>query len=506
MNITDFIANFKNHPILFIGTGFSLRYLENSYTWEGLLKHVCFEVTSNDEIFLDIKAKSQNQDGSFNYESIASKIEDIFNEKLSKDRNGKFKYINDIFYKNMKDDINLSRFKIYISELFKVLKYRPEKLNEIAELKKVRKNIGSIITTNYDKLIEDIFQFNPLIGNDILLSNPYGSVYKIHGCTSQPDKIIINNKDYQEFDQKYELIRAQLLSLFINNPIIFIGYSVSDENIRKLLKTIFTYVPANSEIADKIKANFLLVEYEKDDSSTAISDYDIELSDKTNIRVNRIKTDNFTAIFNSLASIDLPVSAMDIRKVQKIIKEIYEGGDIQVKIVDDIDNLLNNEKVLAIGNVNSISYEYKNTGEMMADYFKIIDEENSQLLSLIDKHRIQSEQFFPIFAFSSINNKLSSSGNLKKQQINKLQKLLDGISINHKKEHKSIKNILNDVEISTTRKNYTIIYSMLIGSLSTDSIEKYLKDYKDKQSTDYRRILCAYDYIKYSDNKHKFKF
>lgn len=43
-------------------------------------------------------------------------------------------------------------------------------------------------------MIEEMFSFNPLIGNDILLSNPYGSVYKIHGCISAPDKIIITEK------------------------------------------------------------------------------------------------------------------------------------------------------------------------------------------------------------------------------------------------------------------------------------------------------------------------
>jgi len=36
MNIIDFIKKYKNHPILFIGTGMSLRYLKNSYTWDNL--------------------------------------------------------------------------------------------------------------------------------------------------------------------------------------------------------------------------------------------------------------------------------------------------------------------------------------------------------------------------------------------------------------------------------------------------------------------------------------
>lgn len=95
---------------------------------------------------------------------------------------------------------------------------------------------------NYNELrqiVWKIFEFNPLIGNDILLSNPYGSVYKIHGCVSDSNNIIITREDYDNFNNKYELIRAQLLSIFIHNPIIFIGYSISDSNIKSLLKTIF---------------------------------------------------------------------------------------------------------------------------------------------------------------------------------------------------------------------------------------------------------------------------
>lgn len=38
MDIQEFISKFKNHPVLFIGTGMSLRYLENSFSWDALLK------------------------------------------------------------------------------------------------------------------------------------------------------------------------------------------------------------------------------------------------------------------------------------------------------------------------------------------------------------------------------------------------------------------------------------------------------------------------------------
>ena len=173
------------------------------------------------------------------YEQIATQLENDFNQYLKKNRHGKFEYINDIFYENMQKGINISRFKLYLADLLRTAEIKESALDEIAELKKARKNISSVITTNYDTMIEQLFSFNPLIGNNILLSNPYGSVYKIHGCVSQPEKIIITEEDYEEFNCKYELIRAQLLSLFIHNPIIFIGYNIGDKNIKDILRQYF---------------------------------------------------------------------------------------------------------------------------------------------------------------------------------------------------------------------------------------------------------------------------
>ncbi len=248
MNVDDFFMDYKNHPVLFVGTGFSLRYLQNSFTWDGLLSKISSDLTDNEEDYYDLKGKYSNGNY-FDFPKIASELEIDFNSRTAQDRHGKFKSLNDYYYDSMRSSKPISRFKFYISELLSNLTYRDETKFELAELKKASKNIGSIITTNYDLLIEDIFKFNPLIGNDILLSNPYGSVYKIHGCITNSEKIIITQNDYDHFFKKYELIRAQLLSMFIHNPIIFLGYGVGDNNIKEILKTIFTYVEPNSETA-----------------------------------------------------------------------------------------------------------------------------------------------------------------------------------------------------------------------------------------------------------------
>lgn len=498
MNIKEFITNFKNHPVLFIGTGVSLRYLENSFTWDGLLKKISNELMESEEFYLDIKSECLS-DGKFKYDRIASKIEDEFNSILKKDRNGKFKKVNDIFYKNMENGITLSRFKIFISLIFSELKVRANMLEEIESLRKVRKNIGSIITTNYDKLIENIFEFNPLIGNDILLSNPYGALYKIHGCCDEPSKIIITEKDYEDFDKKYELIRAQLLSLFIHNPIIFIGYNIADENIKNILKTIFTYIEPNSVQAEKIRSNFLLVEYSKNSMNQIVTEHDIDMEGFSTIRINKIKTDDYISIYNALSDLQLPISAMDIRKVQNIVKEIYSGGNIKVSFTEDLETLENKDKVIAIGSTKTINYSVQNASELIRRYFKIIEEENVQILTAINSLKIQSSQYFPSFGFSKINNKVDFLDILKIQQSEKINLIRKLTKINCKTDNKTIEEIYSDENIPSSYKENAIIWSILEKKLNLNDVEIYLKNLIDTKSTNYRKILCAYDYVKYSD-------
>ncbi len=497
MNIFDFISHYKNHPVLFIGTGFSLRYLENSYTWDGLLSKIAFDLTGNNEYYLDIKAGCE-QDGKYKFELIASKLEVEFNKQLQGDRNGKFEAINDIFYERMSHGINLSRFKIYIGQIFSTPQYRTDKAKELADLKKIRKNIGSIITTNYDPLIEDTFEFSKLIGNDILLSNPYGSVYKIHGCTTDPSKLIITTEDYVKFSEKYELIRAQLLSLFIHNPIIFLGYNIGDENIKSILKTIFTYIEPNSEQAKKIRENFLLVEYEGGSMSEEITEHDIDMEGFSTIRINKIKTDNFSSIYKALSNLQLPISALDIRKVQSIVKEIYSGGKISVKITEDLDDLHNSEKILAIGTDRTIQYQFLTSSETIANYFKIIDEANAQILSLVDKYTIPKTQYFPIFGFSLINTHLTTADALKVKQRDKITKIFADIPANCQTDHTTIEDVLNDPRIPNSSKSKALCWSVMSDKVSLDDTEQYLRNYPDKKETDFKRLLSAYDFKKYS--------
>lgn len=148
MDIQKFVSNFKNHPVMFVGNGLSLRYLEHSYSWNNLLSKIALDINENSEYYLDLKTDSM-VDGICQYEKVATILESDFNSFLKENSYGKFEKINNEFYKKMSHGISVSQFKIYISDLLKEINLKDSVLNEVAELKKARKNIGSVVTTNY---------------------------------------------------------------------------------------------------------------------------------------------------------------------------------------------------------------------------------------------------------------------------------------------------------------------------------------------------------------------
>ena len=503
MNITEFCRQFKTHPVLFIGTGMSIRYYRNSSSWEELLKSIVIDYSGNEEHYYDIKAQCQIPGTrEYNYPHLGAIIEEEFNRIASSERDGKYKEINDSFYELMRANEQVSRFKILLSRIFSGMELKEGVDEELNELKKARKNVGSVITTNYDDLVERIFDFNPLIGNDILLSNPYGSVYKIHGCIKHPGSIIITDSDYEQFELRYELIRAQLLSLFIHNPIVFLGYNLSDDNIKKILKTIFSYVVPNTDLAEQIKQNFLLVEYVPGSENTIVQEHDIDVGGVTGtIRINKLRTDNYIALFQAISGLTLPISAMDVRKVQTIVKEIYAGGSIRVEITEDIDKLKNSDRILAIGSSKTISYQYLTLSEMTQKYFDIVDESNSALISTINKQKIAKNQFFPVFGFSLIYDGIVNVDEKKGFQRDNLNRYIESQASKRVNDHTTIAQILEDDGIANTFKCPSIMYAVSNRQIDLDDFERYLRTYTEsKDTSDYRRMLCLYDLLRYGDD------
>lgn len=77
---------------------------------------------------------------------------------------------------------------------------------------------------------------------------------------NDPQSIVINEKDYKEFKEKREYLAAKLLTIFMEYPIIFIGYSISDSNIRDILSSIVKCM--SNEQVEMLKNKFIFVDYD----------------------------------------------------------------------------------------------------------------------------------------------------------------------------------------------------------------------------------------------------
>ncbi|MBU3200302.1 SIR2 family protein [Clostridium estertheticum] len=106
--------------------------------------------------------------------------------------------------------------------------------------------IKTIITTNYDYLFEEAYGRNKI---DVIVNsksipvaqkNNKVKLYKIHGDFSNLESIILTRSDYTNFfsTNEYNAIWDIVRSAMIQYNILFIGYSLEDQNVEYMLNQI----------------------------------------------------------------------------------------------------------------------------------------------------------------------------------------------------------------------------------------------------------------------------
>ncbi|TPQ23900.1 SUMF1/EgtB/PvdO family nonheme iron enzyme [Streptomyces sporangiiformans] len=102
---------------------------------------------------------------------------------------------------------------------------------------------STIITTNYDTLIERAFQtFGKrlsVVWNDEHLSSVSGSMLiKVHGTVDAPSSCVITEDDYYHWMDREPELRELIRALFLTKTLCFVGYSLADPNFRAILRIL----------------------------------------------------------------------------------------------------------------------------------------------------------------------------------------------------------------------------------------------------------------------------
>ncbi|MDE9536911.1 SIR2 family protein [Xenorhabdus bovienii] len=285
------LEDLECQPILFIGSGLIRRYA-NGPDWKGLLKKLMEECP---EIEREFSYYTQQRLSNIDIGTILS---EAYRDWAWGSGRGEFS--EELFNENYDGDIYL---KSKVSDFFKRLEMvnEGEFTHEIQSLKAIRPY--SIITTNYDNIIENIFpDYEVIVGQKVikLANGSVGEIFKIHGSCGEPESIVINRNDYNDFLSKKKYLSAKLLTFFAEHPLIFIGYSAEDENIKAILSDIDEIL---SESGGLITNIYIL---HRDDSlndrSYPSREALISIDNNKSVRIQRIVSNDFKWVFDAFAA------------------------------------------------------------------------------------------------------------------------------------------------------------------------------------------------------------
>ena len=340
-------------PMLFVGSGMSIRYLglEN---WKELLRRFARLVNDNEYAYEMYEQQAKGlecKEGLL--PKIAELIERDFNQIWFKDE--RFKG----WREQSADEIgrSVSPFKIEIARYMRdrSRQYHPDYATEIELFQKLEmRSIGGVLTTNYDTFIEDHFpSYTKYIGQEeLLFSALHGisEIYKIHGCCTKPESIVINEADYTDFSGKNAYLAAKILTIFLEHPIVFIGYSITDTNIENILKSIVKCL--SSENLDKIKERLMFVVRARGAETEEVSTYSKSFEGGKSIEMTRIRLRSYEPLYQALLENQAKYNAPMLRRLKQDIYELVltnkPTGKMRVINLED-DKLEDVEVVVGVG-------------------------------------------------------------------------------------------------------------------------------------------------------------
>lgn len=504
------LKKFKSAPFLFIGSGFSRRYL-GLESWQNLLKKFCLDDMKPFDYYL---SKSES-----NLPDTASLMSEDFHEIWWESPN---------FEESRKEYSDFGKLPGVSSTLkYEISKYLKKKSVENIE-KSLEKEVelfknavvDGIITTNWDMLLENFFpKYDVYIGQDDLLNSvvqEIAEIYKIHGSISNFNSIVLTEEDYKDFNNKNPYLAAKLLTIFIEHPIIFIGYSISDDNIKNILLSISKCI---SEAGlNKLEDNIFFIEPIFDETDDDYRDSFITINEQ-NLPITRIKVKNYSKVYAPLTKYERKISVKQLSRIKSQLYEIIKKNDPKGRIatigLDQVDENEDIEFVIGMGVKDRFSkYGYLGIryDDILEDIVLNNKDYNPEILINDALPEVLKKCYYtPYYKYLNKANYIDDQGNLIENVNERVEKYLD----------KSGKKFLTNNAKSIKRNNqscnvynYSIKPDRLIAqifingkeSIDIVKLEKLLEknvdilfnpENYDINKSSFRKMVRIYDWLKY---------
>lgn len=517
LKIDEVVQRFNATPILFVGSGLSRRYL-NLPDWKGLLEHFAKIINNDDFAYSAYENKVKALECKAGImPKVAELIQSDYEVKWFADPT--IRTVEEEVLEQIKEQ-GLSPFKAEIATFIKnQTTVSPSYEREVSKLAQIsEKSIAGIITTNYDSFLEDTLQgFTKYIGQTQLIFSAIqgiAEIYKIHGSVEKPASIIINENDYVMFEKNSAYLAAKLMTIFMEYPIIFIGYSIGDTNIQNIIKSIVDCLDETQ--LTMLEDRFIFVEYKPDMVGVEVSPFTIMIDNKPLI-MKRVALSDLMILYNAL---EKKKTKLPVKILRRFKEELYNytvtnipTNNLRVAALDDL-RVDDEELVLAIGKVSDLGLKGLNgidgnewyrdvvigdlefTADEMLEYaFPKVLNQNSGRLP-VNKYLSEATKEFTECKELAIQldfNKIISP------TIQKNRKSLG--------EYTSVKQIWNQEKESLERALRLISHldetQIVIGELEEVLKEIFSEDVNVLQNvsshirTHLRRLILIYDYLKW---------
>lgn len=504
VSILDELIKANRMPVLFIGSGISKRYLFGYPSWEELLERSFAKYEADPfqyQKHIDECRRKNMSDFETNVH-MGTLIEQQFNEAFY-DRKIKLGIGNNKNPSWVKRGI--SPYKMYLADLFKKqkLNHSLKMQQELVKFRALKNKVSAIITTNYDTFLEkEVFNrdFQVYVRQHELFSaDSYNiaEIYKIHGSALDAESIIITEDDYNHFEESRKLIIAKMLTLFAESPIIFMGYSMTDEDVRKIIED-FLGCLSDEQLLD-IRKHFVFISYKKDEEELIEIERTIVTQNGVEIPFVEIQTDNYLQVYEKLGEITPGISPLRVRETRKVVKTIVDQSMTSLdaeSVIVGIDNL---DKIDLSAKPLAIAIGYKENILNKYGYGRFEDKQIFEDIIWDNKKFDPGAMCDERLRGIPINRLLPVYKYVKKRDISKDTKLYDYIQA-----HNSMEKIISNTVLKSIKNTPQFeTYVQLVQYMDTmDNCRKtamaILKN-MDKLSIDELRLACKYLYEKYPD-------
>ena len=510
------LGSFGSAPFLFVGAGMSKRYVQTD-GWVDLLSRMA-AYTGKPYAYYSSKANGD-------LPHVATEIAAVFHE---------------LWWSRDEFAASRERWASTVTTAegplkVEVAKHTAEALTRIPtegpradELEMLSKAVvDGAVTTNYDGLMEHLFaDFKVFVGQDELLfsdAQGVGEIYKIHGSADDPESLVLTAADFSRFGERNPYLAAKLLTIFVEHPVVFLGYSLQDEDVNTILVSIARVL--TTENLARLQDRLIFVQWSPTTPEPTLAATQIAVEGFA-IPIVLVEVSDFLGVFEVLASLTRNFPARLLRQLKERVYELVLSSEpdnsLAVVDIDDATHASEIDVVFGVGVYARLGIR----GYVGLSRRDLLDDVLSESMSL-DPMRVVNEALpqvlrgagnTPIYRYLRAANLLTAEGTLLSNAAvdpriaTRVGKGVDPFGVGTGTVRRAIRVVDESgsqfAAIAEDNEPQDVLLALLalpVEMWPFDEIRQWLWEQRDlfvgRLSTAWAKAVCLYDYYRFGLRK-----